>query len=270
MKKLLTVCIITLLIFTGTLFAAGEEETGEDQPLIVAMELQYPPFEMSDTAGNPAGISVEIAYALGEYLGRSVEIENISWTGLIPSLQTGKADIIISSMTITEERKKVVDFSDPYIKSGLTLLIAKDSPVETFTDLNAEGRIVAVKSGTTGSQVARDKLTEANVRQFDEVAACVLEVSQGKADAFIYDALTIYENHKKHAETTRLNIQSIPGTDGFWGMAIKKGNEEFLSNVNAFIKEFQVSGGFNLLAEKFLGEQKAIFDQSGVPFFFDL
>ncbi|NQT59285.1 MAG: transporter substrate-binding domain-containing protein [Bacteroidetes bacterium] len=270
MKKLLTVFIITLILLTGTLFAAGEEENGDAEPLIVAMELQYPPFEMSDQSGNPAGISVEIAYALGEYLGRPVEIENISWTGLIPSLQTGKADIIISSMTITKERKKVVDFSDPYIKSGLTLLIAKDSPVETFDDLNAPGRIVAVKSGTTGSQIARDLLTQADIRQFDEVAACVLEVSQGKADAFIYDALTIYENHKKHAETTRLNIQSIPGTDGFWGMAIKKGNEEFLANVNAFIGEFQVSGGFNVLAEKFLGEQKAIFDQSGVPFFFDL
>lgn len=270
MKKLITIFIITLLLFTGTLFAVGEKESTKADPLVVAMELQYPPFEMSDTAGNPAGISIEIAYALGEYLNRPVEIENISWTGLIPSLQTGKADIIISSMTITEERRKVVDFSDPYIKSGLTLLIAKASPVKTFDDLNASGRIVAVKSGTTGSQVAREKLTQADVRQFDEVAACVLEVSQGKADAFIYDALTIYENHKKHAETTRLNIQSIPGTDGFWGMAIKKGNEEFLADVNEFIKEFQVSGGFNVLAEKFLGEQKAIFDQSGVPFFFDL
>ncbi len=267
MKKIALLLVAVLTV--GILAAAAVEETTAE-PLTVAMELQYPPFEMSDAEGNPAGISVEIAKALGEYLDRPVVIENTAWTGLIPSLQTGKVDIIISSMTITEDRQKVVNFSDPYIKSGLTLLIAADSPVESFEDLNEAGRVVAVKSGTTGAQVARELLTEADVRLFDEVAACVLEVSQGKADAFIYDALTVYENHKNHPDTTRVNIQSIPGTDGFWGMAIKKGNDELLSQVNAFIAEFRANGGFNALAEQFLGEQKQIFDDSGVPFFFDL
>lgn len=266
-KRLLS---ILLLLTMGTLiWAAGNQEKQTDE-LVVAMELQYPPFEMSDTDGNPAGISVEIAKALGEYLDRPVRIENIAWTGLIPSLQTGKADIIISSMTITEERKEVVDFSDPYITSGLTLLIAADSPVMSFEDLNKEGIVVAVKSGTTGSQVAREQLPNAQVRQFDEVAACVLEVSQGKADVFIYDALTVYENHKKHPETTRVNITSIPGTEGYWGMAIKKGNDQLLADVNDFIASFRAEGGFERIADIYLGEQKALFDASGVPFFFDL
>lgn len=266
-KRLLS--ILLLAVIGSVIWAAGAQEQQSDE-LVVAMELQYPPFEMSDTDGNPAGISVEIANALGEYLDRPVRIENIAWTGLIPSLQTGKADIIISSMTITEERKEVVDFSDPYITSGLTLLIAADSPVMSFEDLNREGIVVAVKSGTTGSQVARQQLTNAQVRQFDEVAACVLEVSQGKADAFIYDALTVYENHKKHPDTTRVNITSIPGTEGYWGMAIKKGNDQLLSDVNDFIASFRQEGGFERIADMYLGEQKALFDASGVPFFFDL
>ncbi len=258
-----------LLLVSVSLFAGGAQES-ESNELVVGMELQYPPFEMSDTNGNPAGISVEIAKALGEYLERPVKIENIAWTGLIPSLQTGKADIIISSMTITEERAEVVDFSDPYIKSGLTLLISKDSPVNEFNDLNREGRIVAVKSGTIGARIAQEQLTNAAVRLFDEVAACVLEVAQGKADAFIYDVLTVYENHKNNSETTRINIQSIPGTDGYWGMAMKKGNDEFKDQVNTFISEFRAVGGFSDIADMYLGEQKSLFDDSGVPFFFDL
>jgi polar amino acid transport system substrate-binding protein len=268
MKILIT--MLALLSAASFAFGAPQEESSGAEPLVVAMELQYPPFEMSDEQGNPTGISVDIAKALGEYLGRPTVIENTAWTGLIPSLQTGKADIIISSMTITEDRKKVVDFSDPYIKSGLTLLIAAGSPVQSFSDLNAPGKIVAVKSGTTGAQVAREQLGQAEVRLFDEVSAAVLEVSQGKADAFIYDALTVYENHRKHPQNTRVNIESIPGTDGFWGMAVRKGNEEFLADVNAFIAEFRSSGGFNTLADAYLGEQKKIFDDSGVPFFFDL
>ncbi len=269
MKRKLFAGICVLLLVSAVVTAGGVQET-KIAPLVVGMELQYPPFEMSDTDGNPTGISVEIAEALGEYIGRPVKIENIAWTGLIPSLQTGKADIIISSMTITEERAKTVDFSDPYIKSGLTLLIAKDSPVEQFSDLDAPGMVVAVKSGTTGATIAKEQLTQAEVRLFDEVSACVLEVSQGKADAFIYDALTVYENHKKHAGTTRVNITSIPGTDGYWGMAIKKGNDEFKAQVNAFIGEFREDGGFNRIADRYLGEQRALFEESGVPFYFDL
>ncbi|MCF7933569.1 MAG: transporter substrate-binding domain-containing protein [Spirochaetia bacterium] len=269
MKKILLTAIMISILTGALLFAGGAQETAE-RPLVVAMELQYPPFEMSDTDGNPTGISVEIAYALGDYLDRPVVIENIAWTGLIPSLQTGKADIIISSMTITEDRKQAVDFSDPYIKSGLTLLIAKDSPVQTFADLNQEGMVVAVKSGTIGATAAQEKLPLADVRLFDEVAACVLEVSQGKADAFIYDVLTVYENHKKHQNTTRINIESIPGTDGYWGMAIKKGNTELLEEVNAFIAAFRAEGGFSAIADSYLGEQKELFEASGVPFFFDL
>ncbi len=268
MKK--AALILIALCAAGMLAAGGRAETEGPKPLVVAMELQYPPFEMSDAAGNPIGISVGIAEALGEFLGRPVVIENTAWTGLIPSLQTGKADIIISSMTITEERSRVVDFSDPYVQSGLTLLIAADSPVENFNDLNQPGRIVAVKSGTTGAHIARERLTNAEVRLFDEVSACVLEVSQGKADAFIYDALTVYENHKKHPNTTRINIQSIQGTDSYWGMAVRKDQEEFLAEVNAFIRKFRASGGFNALADRYLGEQKTIFDEYGVSFFFDL
>ncbi len=269
MKNRLLGLFCVLLLIPTALFAGGAQEIESDE-LIVGMELQYPPFEMSDTNGDPAGISVEIAKALGEYVGRPVKIENIAWTGLIPSLQTGKADIIISSMTITEERAEVVDFSDPYIKSGLTLLIAKDSPVDVFDDLNTEGRIVAVKSGTIGARIAQEQLTKADIRLFDEVAACVLEVAQGKADAFIYDVLTVYENHKNNSETTRVNIQSIPGTDGYWGMAIKKGNDEFKAQVNSFISEFRTAGGFEEIADMYLGEQKALFEDSGVPFFFDM
>ena len=154
MKKYL---IILMIIITTSIncFAKNQKE---DNKLIVAMELQYPPFEMSDENGNPAGISVEIAKDLAKYLGREVVIENIAWTGLIPSLQTNKADIIISSMTITDERSKVVDFSNPYIKSGLSLLIYKNSNVQGYKDIDKEGVIVAVKSGTTGANLAKEKI----------------------------------------------------------------------------------------------------------------
>ncbi|OOO00419.1 MAG: hypothetical protein ATN35_07440 [Epulopiscium sp. Nele67-Bin004] len=92
----------------------------QDNKLVVAMELAYPPFETKDTDGNPYGVSIDIANALGEYLGRDVVIENMAWSGLIPALQTGQADIIISSMGIINDRKDQVTFSDPYAQSNRT------------------------------------------------------------------------------------------------------------------------------------------------------
>ncbi len=155
------------------------------EPLRVGMELSYPPFEMTDPQGRPAGVSVKLAAAFGAHLGRPVIIENIAFDGLIPALKAGHIDCVISSMTATPERAKSIAFSEPYLKTGLALLIAERSPVQSAADLDAVGRVVAVKQGTTGQQWAAASLKQASVLVLDTEAAAVLEVLQGRADAFI-------------------------------------------------------------------------------------
>jgi len=250
------------------LVACAQQKTSDE--LVVAMVLQFPPFETTDQLGNPAGISVEIARDLAESLGRDLVIRNTSWVGLIPTLQTGKADLILSSMSVTEERQKVVDFSVPYAKAGLTLLLAKNSAADAFTDLNDEQFTVAVKSGTIGALVAAERLPEARIRTFDDVATCVLEVAQGKADAFIYDALTVYENHQKHAETTKMNLQTIEGTDQAWAIAVKKGNSELLAEINDYIIQSRKSGKFEEISQAYLGDLMQFFQANQIPSFWEV
>lgn len=269
MKKLGLVLVLLILVLAFTGAAGGGESAAEEaDTLVVAMELQFPPFEMADADGTPSGISVETAYALGEYLGRPVKIENTAWTGLIPSIQSGKADLVISSMSITDEREKVIDFSIPYAAAGVTLLINKNSVVKSYRDLSLEGVKVAVKSGTIGAIWAQDNIPAANISIFDEVAACALEVSQGKADAFIYDGLTTFELQKKFPDTTVVNLENLPGTLGGWAMAMKEGRSELKAQCDAFIVEYRESGGFEKLEKKYLGEIKSIFDKAGLPSFF--
>lgn len=258
---------MTLAVIAVVLITSCSKE--EEKTLVVAMELQFPPFEMMNADGTPSGISVETAYALGEYLGRPVKIENTSWTGLIPSLQSGKADLVISSMSVTAERAKVVDFSIPYAASGLTLLINKDSKVSSYKDLSSPGVIAAVKSGTIGAIWAQENLPSDNIRVFDEVAACALEVSQGKVDAFIYDGLTTFELQKKFTDSTIVNLENLPETSGDWAIAMKKGSP-LKENVDAFITDFRNKGGFEKLEKKYLTEMKQVFDEEGLPSFFDL
>lgn len=263
--------VIALILVAAVSFAAGALSDNEDTNVLrVGMELQFPPFEMSNQSGDPEGVSVDIANALGEYLGREVEIENIAWTGLIPAVTTGNVDVIISSMTITEEREEKVDFSVPYIQAGLSLLVGSDSQVMGYQDLGKSGVVIAVKSGTTGAILAAENYPDADIRAFEDVAACVLEVTQGKADAFIYDPLTVYANHQNHPDTTKVVLESIPGTFNGWGFAFNENDDELREQANTFIREFRADGGFDVIGERWLSDIKAVFEEQGVPFFFSI
>lgn len=250
----------------------NEHETSSDSTdeLVIGMELAYPPFEMTDEKGNPTGISVDMANELGEYLGRNVRIENMAYNGLIPSLLTGKIDIILSSMTITNERKESIDFSNPYSKSYLSLLVNKNSPVQKFQDLNRPGRKIAVKKGTTGHIYCEKNLPECEILVFDKESACVLEVVQGKSDAFIYDQMTIYKNWNQNPETTRAILKPFQEELEYWGIGLRKDDDQLKSEINSFLDEFASNGGFDRLSEKYLSEQKKTFEELGIPFFFDV
>lgn len=249
--------------------SAGSSQTSDEgRTLVVAMELAYPPFETKDGAGEPSGISVDFMRDFGEAYGYDIVIENTAWDGLIPSLQTGKADCVISSMTITDERKQTVDFSDAYAQAQLAILANSGSGISSVDDLNQQGKTVAVKTGSTGDVYATNHLTEATITRLADESACVTEVVQGRADGFIYDQLTIYRNHEANPDTTEAVF--IPFQDPEeWGIAVKKGDTELLDELNAFIADSKDNGEFDRLTEKYLAEEKAAFDELGFTWFFD-
>lgn len=235
-------------------------------PLRVGMELSYPPFEMTDPQGRPTGVSVRLAEALGTHLGREVVIENIAFDGLIPALKTGKIDCIISSLTATPERARAIAFSEPYLKTGLALLVGLHSPVQSAADLDVRGRTVAVKKGTTGHQYAAAALKQARVLVLDKEAAAVMEVAQGKADAFIYDSLSVFRNQRRHPDTTRAILE--PFREETWAVGLRLGDETLRRQVNEFLEAFRKDGGFERLGDEFLPEEKRAFKEQGLPFYF--
>ena len=240
--------------------------TAADRKLIVGMELAYPPFEMRDASGQPAGVSVDLAKALGERLGQPIEIQNLPFAGLIPALKTGKIDLIISSMTATPERAQSIDFSEPYLKTGLCLLVAAKSDIRSIADADHAGRAIAVVKGTTAHVFAGQKIKSARVLVFDKPAACVLEVAQGKSDVFIIDQMTALENWRKNPATTRAVL--APFQEENWAIGLRKGNDELRAKVNTFLAGYRARGGFDALGDKWLAEQKAKFKKLGVPFVF--
>ena len=251
---------LILLLFSCLLAACGKS----DNSLRVGMELTYPPFEMKDAQGNPDGVGVRMAEALAADLGRPLKIVPMEFSGLIPALKSGNVDVVISSMTATEERRQSIDFSEPYAFTGLSILVGKDSKIQSVEDLKRDGSRIAVKAGTTGESWSAANLPGAKLAAFSDEPACVLEVAQGRADAFIYDQLSIYRYHKENPDTTEALLNAFVQEN--WAVGIRKGNEELKGKVNAFIGKFRKEGGFGMLGDRNLQEEKKALEEMGVPF----
>lgn len=240
----------------------------ESDTLVVGMELQYPPFETTNANGEPEGISVDLANALGDHLGKKVEIQNIAFSGLIPAIQSGKIDVIISSMSVRPDREKSVSFSKPYAYSSLAILANKDSGIKVPEDLNKDGIKVAVKLGTTGFLYADENLKNAVINTVDKADTAILEVAQGKSDAFLYDQMSIYRSQKEYPDSTIAILEQFQEKDEPWAMAVKLENDDLIKEINEFIDKYKEKGGFDDLADKYLGDMKKTFDDLGLEFFF--
>jgi len=151
----------------------------------------------------------------------------------------------------------------------LAILANKNSGIKNIEDLNKAGKKIAVKIGSTGHFYAQGNLINAKIIALTDESACVTEVSQGKADGFLYDQLTIYRNNQKNPKTTTAIFIPFQNVE-HWGIAVKKGNTELLNKVNEFIKKYTAEGGFEKLSEKHLKEEKKAFDKLGFKWFFDL
>lgn len=249
--------------------ASTESDGGSaDKTLTVAMELAYPPFETRDEAGDAYGISPAFMQRFADEYGYDLVIENTAFDGLIPALQTDKADAVMSSITITDEREAEVDFTDPYAVAQLAILANAQSGIGSIDDLNQPGKTVAVKTGSTGDVHATKNLTNAQIVRLADESACVTEVVQGRADGFLYDQLTIYRNNQANPDTTEAVF--IPFQDPeYWGVAVADGNDELRAQFNEFIAQCKQDGTFEELTQEFLADEKAAFDELGFRWFFD-
>ncbi len=258
--------ILSILLSFLLASCGGPESPVGPEPFVVGMEMAYPPFEMRGPDNEPDGISVRMAEDLAAHLGRPLEIRDVEWDGIIPSLRSGKIDAIISSMTRTPEREQTIAFSDEYVTNGLCLLVAKDSALQSGADLKGGVHKVAVKLATTGHTWARATMPDLELVVLNDAATCALEVAQGKVDAFIYDQISIYQHWKKHEETTRPILTPI--REETWAIGLRKGDEALREAVNAFLTEYRAQGKFNELADRYMAEEKATFEAMGVPFIF--
>ncbi|ABQ46353.1 extracellular solute-binding protein, family 3 [Thermotoga petrophila RKU-1] len=246
MKKLLVVLVllVSIVIFSGTI-----DEIKSRGYLLVGLSADFPPFEFVDENGNIAGFDVDLAKEIARRLGVELKIVDMTFDGLIPSLLTKKIDVIISGMTITEERKKVVAFSDPYFDAGQVIVVRKDSDFRPKTYEDLVGKTVAVQIGTTGD-IEVSKYEGIKVVRFDKFTDAFLELKRGRADAVVLDSATARAFVAKNPD---LVISSGVLSSEQYGIAVRKEDTDLLEFINSVLRELKKSP-YDVLIEKWFSE----------------
>lgn len=236
--------------------------------LIIGTDATYPPFEFVNEKGEITGVDIEIGKEIGQALGREVTFKNINFDGLQTALLTGAIDLVISSVSATPERRKAVDFSDPYVKTGLSVLAAKNSPVMKGDDLRIPGRKIVTRLGTTGETWAREHLKSAQIKALDNDTSCVMEVVNANVDVWIYDQISIMRYHAEHPEKTRALL--APLREEVWAVALPKGKAELKAKINEVLARMRQDGRFQHLADRFMAKEQKMLADQGIPFVFEL
>ena len=249
------------LVLTGALVSlalvgcggSNDQAKQESKVLRVGSAIDFAPFEFQDEGQKDyQGFDMDLIRAIAKEMGSEAEIQNIGFDGLIPALQAKNIDVIISGMTINDERKKNVLFSEPYYKSGLTIVVKKDNTdINGFKDL--AGKTVAVQIGTTSAKEVK-KNPDIQVKELNSSADTFLELKAGGVQAVVNDRpVNDYYIAKSGEQDVRVVNELLTSED--YGIAMAKDNQELQKKVDAALKKLKESGKYDEIYKKWFGQK---------------
>ena len=249
------------LVLTGALVSlalvgcgGGDQAKQESKVLRVGSAIDFAPFEFQDEGQKEyQGFDMDLIRAIAKEMGSEAEIQNIGFDGLIPALQAKNIDVIISGMTINDERKQKVNFSDPYYQSGLTMVVRSDEEaIKSFNDL--KGHKVAVQIGTTSANMVKD-MEGVTVTELNTPADCFMELKARGVDAVVNDRPV---NDYYIKQTQAVGVKSLEDTLSAedYGIAMAKDNAELQKKVNEALKKLHDNGEYDKIYQKWFGASK--------------
>ena len=228
--------ILTAFVVISLLFTLGCKKASSERVISVATDATWPPMEMIDSNGNIVGFDIDLINAAAEAGGFKVEIRSVAWENIFVGLESGEYDAIITSVTITEERKKQYDFSIPYIIAG-QVLIVRDEEDDCNSLQDLVGRSVGTQIGTTGVYEI-EKIDGVKLKSYGELGFAIENLANGAIDCVVSDtpiaASYVFHNDKYKG---KLKIVGAPFTEEYYGIVVKKGNIKVLNTINAGLKK---------------------------------
>ncbi|MDU0895000.1 MAG: transporter substrate-binding domain-containing protein, partial [Anaerococcus sp.] len=243
-KKLCAIIFTLCLLLPGKVQASSEKEDGK--VLDFGTSADFPPYEYYE-GDEIVGIDPDILRAIGDYMGVEVRLHDMDFNNIIASIDSGKIDGGAAGFTVTEERKKSVNFTDSFTKTSQIIITRKDSDIKEVEDLN-NGVKIGTQLGTIGDTIAKDDFGEENVNSFNKVPDAILSLQNKKIDAVILD---------KHSAENFVNankgltIIETPYLEEEYAIAISKDNPELLEDMNEAIAALKESGEIDKIMDKY-------------------
>lgn len=261
MSRVRLVSLLVVIMVASLVLAAcpsGQSSTAPAASTLgtvkVGTNAEYPPFESVDDQGAIIGFDIDLVNAIGREAGFTPEFVNTRWDGIFVALASGEFDAVSSAVTITEERKQTLNFSDPYFNAGQMIAVKEGSPIAVPADL--AGKRVGVQLGTTGdlwiSEKSESGEIPATVVRYDEVTLAFQALGNGDIDAIVNDAPTSADIIKANPELGVVLV-GTPFTDEFYGIAVRKERADVLSAINEGLAKVRASGEYAQIYEKWFG-----------------
>ena len=231
------------------------DSTAASGKLTMATEATFPPYEYYD-GDAIVGIDVEVAQAIAAKLGMELEVTDIAFDSIIPGIQTGKYDMGMAGMTVTDERKEQVNFSDSYATGVQVVIVKDDSAITSVDDLFADGAntVVGTQAGTTGFIYATSDIEDAGlgtVKSFGKTTDAVEALKNGQVDCVILDnepaKALVAANEGLHILDTEYAVED-------YAIAIAKENTDLLDKINTALAELKDDGTLQSIVDKYIGE----------------
>lgn len=245
MFRRFSLVLLVLTLFCGQALAA--------EKYTVASDCTWPPMEMLNAQKQPEGYSTDYIRAVAEAAGFEVDVRNVAWDGIFGGVATGSYDIVASSTTITPERQKQFDFSEPYYEVVQAVVLPAGKSIKSLDEL--KGKKVGGQIGTTGIFVMRKADVGAQIQEYDDVGLAIQDLVGGRLDAVICDdPVAMYYANKKADYAGKLNLSFKTGDKEYYGFTVRKGRKDLVDKLNKGIKEVKDSGLEARLIEKWMGK----------------
>ncbi|WP_075180813.1 glutamine ABC transporter substrate-binding protein GlnH [Pantoea sp. 1.19] len=232
--------------------AFAVSSTAAEKQLIVATDTAFVPFEFKQ-GDKYVGFDIDLWDAIAKELKLDYTLKPMDFSGIIPALQTKNVDLALAGITITDERKKAIEFSDGYYKSGLLVMVRNNNnDIKSAADLN--GKVVAVKSGTGSVDYAKANIKAKDLRQFPNIDNAYLELATNRADAVLHDTPNILY-FIKTAGQGRFKAVGDSLEAQQYGIAFPKGSDALREKVNGALKTLRENGTYNALYKKWFGTE---------------
>ena len=224
---------------------------------VVGTDAAYAPFESQNEKGEIVGFDIDVVKAIAAKAGIEVKFVNTPWEGIFNALNQGDRDLLVSAVTITDERKQTMDFSAPYFDAQQLIAVKGTSKVAKFDDLKKLK--VGVQTGTTGDE-AVSKLqgkTSANIKRFESTPLALKELEAGGVDAVVADNGVVIHYVNNNAGSKFKTVADASFTPEQYGLPVKKGNTELLEKLNKGLADIMADGSYDKIYAQYFGAPAA-------------